>query len=178
MTTQKTQNRIAIYVDGPNFYWTMKELGKRLDFKELLMLLGQAQIDGLILKFFYDTNTYGTIKDNPLLNYLEEMGFEIVNVVRKSYDVTHTNKSPKSRTDQMLTVHLMKDLLNNQFDRLILFSGDSDFEFVIHECIKARKHVTVISSGKNLSRQLKDAVNDVILFETIKPGSKLWYAGK
>lgn len=168
--------RIAIYIDGPNFYWTMKALNKRFNFQEFLMLLGRADIVKLTLKMFYDTNTYGKIEDNPFLNYLKEMGFEIINVLRKSYDQTHTQKNPKSRTDQMLTVHLMTDLLTDQFDNLFLFSGDSDFEFVVHECVQKGKHVTVISTQNDLSRQLKDAANKVILIENIKKTSKLLYA--
>lgn len=168
--------KIAIFIDGPNIYGMTNNhngIGRNIDFKAFLkhikgMTKGQGHI--VLQKVFFDVLPFHQ-KNNTFIYNLEKLGFESVPVPLKTYSANtsrQNNKTYKSRTDQMITIHLMKHLYSDhedKFDRLILIAGDSDYQFVIEECQRNGIFVEVWATRKTLSSDLFKIANKINLFE-------------
>lgn len=63
--------------------------------------------------------------------------------------------------DVAIAVKIIESVLNNECDRVVLVSSDSDFEEVINTLKRHKKHITCISFGNSLSRILSESVDNV-----------------
>ncbi|MCX6742961.1 MAG: NYN domain-containing protein [Candidatus Parcubacteria bacterium] len=166
--------RIAIVVDGPNFYYTTQQLGMNVNFRELLYMVSGENIELPICKIFYD-EVPGQKNINMFLKAMAEIGFELVPVpLHKFGNIVRSNgRNYKSSTDQMITVHLMEHLLNDEFDNLIFFTGDSDYRFLLQRIKQAKKKIHIFSASENISSSLLDIADQVVMLNKLKKDSKL-----
>lgn len=158
--------KVAVIIDGPNVYGFYNHLnGLKINWQAFLKHIRGPERNLNILKLFYDHRPNDR-NGNSFIRYMEEIGFECIGVPLKTY-VPHVNNDKvfKSRTDQKLTIEVMKHLIDNDFDRLILVSGDSDYEFLIKECRDARKKVEVWATQTSLSNELKTQADEYHLFD-------------
>lgn len=161
--------RIAIAIDMPNYYGMTNAINHNIDFKAFLRHIthGKGEKKKIVLSYaFYDAPRY-SINKNPFLILLEqELGFNIVLVPYKSYAPNcPIEKSGKSRTDNYLSVKMTRHLCNNDFDHLILVSGDSDYEPLIRACKEEGKTVEVWATTFILANDIKKIADQVNLFE-------------
>ena len=167
--------KAAVMIDGPNLYWSLEKMNKNLDYFQLIMLLEEMGFDEMILEFFYDKSTPGPIRDNEFLNFLKDVGFTVREVRKKSY--TNGDRS-KSRTDQAVTVRAMEHLYESDFDVLILFSGDSDFEELVLACRRKHKKIFIFATSESLSWELEGEADKVVRLDRLKADSRLFYQKK
>jgi uncharacterized LabA/DUF88 family protein len=165
--------RIAIVVDGPNLYHATRQLGIRINFQNLLYKFSGENVAFPILKIFYDQIQWIN-GENSFLDSMRNLGFEIVPVPLKEYgkNGNDNGKRFKSRTDQMITVHLMEHLLKDEFDTLVFFSGDSDYQFLLQKIRNARKEIIIFGSKAMMAADLQ-SVGKIFLFENFRPDSDL-----
>ncbi len=164
--------RLAIVIDTPNFFGMTKAIGHNIDLKAFLKHIthGNGSKKKIVLAYvFYDTPRHCTEK-NPFLRFVEqELGFKIIFVPYKSYaPETPIEKTGKSRTDNYISVMMTQHLCANEFDHLILVSGDSDYEALIKACQDRGKTVEVWATAYTLANDIKRIVNQVNLFEDHK----------
>lgn len=65
----------------------------------------------------------------------------------------------KWNVDTEMWFDIAKDLQNNIWDSIVLFTGDGDFLYPIKEIIAEWKHVTVISTKGHMAKELIDFIN-------------------
>lgn len=156
--------RVAVIIDSPNLKGMMAQVNnKRVNwtaFLKHIKWLGKKetnrQTEITIQKIFYDHRPYDN-NVNSFLQYMQDQGFELVGVPLKVYAPNPTDKVFKSRTDHKLAVVVMKHLVANDFDTLVLVSGDGDYEFLIDECRRAGKEIWVWATFGTLANELKTA---------------------
>lgn len=170
----RVQMKAAVMIDGPNLFWSLEHMKKKLDFFELIMFLEKIGFDKMILEFFFDKSRPGPIRDNRFLDYLKEIGFEVIEVRKKKYFSKMNGPSSKSRTDQTLTVRTMEHLYEGGFDALVLFSGDSDFEELVLACRRKHKKIIIISTSDSLSWELKGEADDLLLLDQLPDNAKIF----
>ena len=136
--------RFAIFIDGANFYSTVKALDFDIDYKSLLAFFAAK---GRLVKAYYytavrESDDFSPLK--PLLDWLDYNGFHVVTKPAK----THTDRDGRTRTKGNMDIEIALAMveLAPHVDHMVLFSGDGDFRAVVEAVQKRGVRVTVVSS--------------------------------
>ena len=137
-------NRVAIFLDGANFYATAKALSVDVDFKRLLK---EFESCGTLVRAFYYTavvedQEYSSIK--PLVDWLDYNGFTVVTRATKEFVDASGARKVKGNMDVELAVDALE--LAGHIDEMVLFSGDGDFRSLVKAMQRRGVRVTVVSS--------------------------------
>lgn len=158
------EERIAIFVDGANFYTTCKTLDFDVDYKKMLQLF---QEKGRLVGARYYTailehEDYSPIR--PLVDWLNYNGYQVITKPAKSY----TDREGRSKIKGNMDVELALDMveLAEHVDHIILCSGDGDFRAAVEVCQRKGTRVSVLSSMRTkpsmLADELRRQANHVI----------------
>jgi uncharacterized LabA/DUF88 family protein len=139
-----SDERIALFIDGANFYETIKSLGFDIDFKRLLSLFSQK---GQVVRAFYytllaDDQEYSSVR--PLIDWLDYNGFTVVTKPAKEFIDASGRRKIKGNMDIELAVDALR--LADHFDHIVLFSGDGDMRVLVAALQQQGKRVSVIST--------------------------------
>ncbi len=142
-----TQNlpRIALFIDGANFYSTAKTVGFDVDYRKLLKEFGSY---GRLIRAYYYTaivedQEYSSIR--PLVDWLDYNGYTVVTKPSKEYtDSTTGRRKFKGNMDVELTVDALE--IADRIDHIYLFSGDGDFRSLVEALQRRGVRVTVVSA--------------------------------
>ena len=137
--------KVALFIDGANFYATSKALGFDIDYRRLL---SEFQGRGALLRAFYYTTViedqeYSSIR--PLIDWLDYNGYTVVTKLTKEYvDATTGRRKVKGSMNVDLAVNAME--LAEHVDQIVLFSGDGDFRSLVEALQRRGVRVTVVST--------------------------------
>ena len=136
--------RIALFIDGANFYNTVKALDFDIDYGALL---DYFKGKGRLIKAYYYTavrenDDYAPLK--PLLDWLDYNGFHIITKPAK----TRVNRDGRTRIKGDMDVEITLGMLElaPHVDHMVLFSGDGDFRAAVEAVQKQGVRVSVCSS--------------------------------
>lgn len=136
--------KIAIFIDGANFYSTAKSLDFDIDYKNLLKFFSAK---GRMIKAYYFT----ALRENddfsplrPLLDWLDYNGFHIITKKAKTFTDRDGRTRIKGDMDIEITVKMLE--LAPHIDHILLFSGDGDFKAAVEAVQRLGVRVTVVSS--------------------------------
>ena len=137
-------DKIALFIDGTNFYATARALGFDIDYKRLLR---EFQSRGTVLRAFYYTTI---IEDQefspirPLIDWLDYNGYTVVAKAAKEFTDASGRRKVKANIDIELAVDAME--LAGHVDQIVLFSGDGDFRPLVEALQRRGVSVTVVST--------------------------------
>ncbi len=141
-----TQNlpRIALFIDGANFYSTAKTVGFDVDYRKLLKEFGSY---GRLIRAYYYTamvedQEYSSIR--PLVDWLDYNGYTVVTKPTKEYVDATGRRKFKGNMDVELTIDALE--IAERADHIYLFSGDGDFRALVEALQRRGVRVTVVSS--------------------------------
>jgi len=160
------KSKTKIYVDGANIFYTQKKLGWVLDWKRVKNLM-EAEKEALDWRYYV-----GVKKDDDgmrkYLKYLNAIGFNTFTKPLKKIRISggETKYIYKANFDVEITADILLDKL--KIDEVIIFSGDSDFQYLVGKLKNAGLKVIVYSSRKTISWELKLAASEVIYLEDIE----------
>jgi len=167
------KSRVKVYVDGANMFYTQKKLDWILDWKKIKKLI-EAEKEALDWRYYV-----GVKKDDEgmrkYLKYLNAIGFNTFTKPLKKIKVSDNdilfqihkkNYIYKANFDVETTTDILLD--KAKIDEIIIFSGDSDFQYLVRKLKDAGIKVIVYSSRKTISWELKLEASEVIYFEDIK----------
>jgi uncharacterized LabA/DUF88 family protein len=137
-------DKMALFIDGANLHATAKTLGFEIDYKRLLQAF---QGQGTLLRAFYYTTMvedqeHSSIR--PLVDWLEYNGYTAVTKMAKETLDASGRRKIKGNMHIDLAVDAME--LAEHIDRMVLFSGDSDFRSLVEAVQRRGVHVTVVST--------------------------------
>jgi uncharacterized LabA/DUF88 family protein len=140
----RSEQKIALFIDGANFYGTAKQLGFEIDYRRLLK---EFQSRGNLLRAFYYTalvenEEYSSIR--PLVDWLDYNGFRVVTKPVKEFTDASGRRRFKGNMDVELTVDAME--LAPHIDHMVLFSGDGDFTPLVEAMQRRGVKVSVVST--------------------------------
>lgn len=159
-------NRIAIIIDDPNFRFCTGKLGVRFNFIEFITQLERTQNSEVTIKrIYFDDNTVNSI-ENSYYGAMKKSGFEARIVPKKIFHRKgqENGRIDKSRTDAWILVEVTELLVHDEFDTLVLFSGDSDYEPLLQTVCNYGKKNIIVGARHNLAEDLID-YGDIILLE-------------
>lgn len=138
------QERIALFIDGPNLYSAARSLGFDIDYKNLLNLFRDK---GSLVRAFYYTalmedQEYSPIR--PLIDWLDYNGYTMVTKPAKE----HTDAAGRRKVKGNMDIELAIDMLEmaQHIDHAVLFSGDGDFRRLVEAVQRRGVRVTVVST--------------------------------
>ncbi len=142
------EERIALFIDGANFYAALRALDIEIDYQRLLK---EFQNRGKLIRANYYTaltndQEYSALK--PLVDWLSYNGFS---VITKSAKVFEDHETGKKRTKGDMDVDLAVDALMaaDWLDHIVLFSGDGDFCALVKAIQAKGVRVSVVSTSRN-----------------------------
>jgi uncharacterized LabA/DUF88 family protein len=139
--------RLALFIDGPNFLGIMKSLKLEVDY---VLLRKYFAGKGRLLRCNYytairDTQDFDSVR--RLTDFLAYNGFSVVSKAVKEMTNQATGVvTRKGNMDVDITIDMLK--LAPHLDHLILFSGDGDFRALVEELQGMGKRVSVVATTK------------------------------
>ncbi|MDP1538766.1 MAG: NYN domain-containing protein [bacterium] len=157
---------VKVIVDGENLFHSLKEL-KRGDIEVSELLASSKKIlkRGEEIKEIY---FFGTYREDDSSQDLFRKALKRnagVKVIMKREKAIISGMTWKSRVDPYIIVEIMETTWQPEYGKIILYSGDSDFEAPLRKVKERRIKSVVISARNNLSRELKAAADEVIYLE-------------
>jgi len=165
--------KAKIYIDGANIFYTQKRLGWIIDWNKVKNLIEQE-------KEVAEWKYYVGVKDGDekmlkYLKYLNAIGFNVITKplkkikVNKDEVISQTEKGGfiyKANFDVEMTADILLD--KAKLDEIIIFSGDSDFKYLVKKLKDSGVKTIVYSSRKTISWELKLESSQTVYFESIK----------
>jgi uncharacterized LabA/DUF88 family protein len=145
----KRFGKVMIAIDAANIEHSAKDLNMHIRYQKLIDFF-KKQSNFLQINFY--SARFNSKSHDRFLTFLKKQGFKLVTKPIKIIQDYNKGELRKADFDVEITADVMDKIAI--FDTLILFSGDSDFDYLI-KLLKAKgKRVIVISSRYHVSREL------------------------
>ncbi|MBR9699740.1 NYN domain-containing protein [Candidatus Woesearchaeota archaeon] len=148
MGSQHKQQRIGIFVDVQNMYYSAKHLyNTKVNFVEILKMgvAGRQLVRAIAYVIKADSN-----EESSFFGALDKIGFEV-----KSKDLqVFYGGHKKGDWDVGIAMDIMK--LASKLDVVVLVSGDGDFKELLEHASALGCRTEVIAFGKSASSKLKE----------------------
>ncbi|HEY9908438.1 MAG TPA: NYN domain-containing protein [Thermosynechococcaceae cyanobacterium] len=159
-------SRLSIFVDGNNMFYAQQKNGWFFDPKRVLGHFTGTPDTTLINAFWY-TGLKDPQDQRGFRDALISLGYTVrTKILKEYYDDNSGRYSQKANLDIEIVVDMFSTV--EQYDRVVLFSGDGDFERAI-ELLRAKNtHITVVSTEGMIARELRNATDRYIDLNDIR----------
>jgi len=167
MKNQYSNNkqRAKVYIDGANIFYAQKHLGWTIDWKKITDFL-KRKFNVLEIRYYTGIKNQDD-KMNKYLSYLRSLNIKTITKPLKIIQDQTGRTIYKSNCDIEIAIDVLLNV--NNFDVLILFSGDSDFVYLIKTLQREfQKQIHVFSSRRTISWEIKLSVNKFWFIEDLK----------
>lgn len=151
MLKQYTFGRVGVFIDEANIFHSQRTLGWRIDYNKLYWLLYDLNL-GVKNIFLYTSFLLNNVKQIDFLNKLVKYGYVVHSKEIKEIKDRSGVVFRKGNLDIELALDAHR--FSSIYDTLILFSGDSDFAYLIDLLKEKKKNIIIISSKNHVSREL------------------------
>lgn len=159
-----TKGKVAVFIDAANLELSAKDRGWKVDYRKLYKWL---KVTDKLKYIGFFTVRFDNKSHDAFLTILKKTGYKLVTkplkVIKNKSKAGHTRKA---NFDVEIAVEAMKQI--TFFDTMILFSGDSDFDYLLKELKKQGKRVIVVSTKYHISRELIKRADRYIDLRKIK----------
>jgi uncharacterized LabA/DUF88 family protein len=136
--------KIALFIDGPNLYASAKSLGFDIDYKRLLR---EFQSRGYLVRAFYyiaerEDQEYSPLR--PLIDWLDYNGYTVVTKPTKEFVQLDGVRKIKGNMDIEIAVDAME--IAPHIGQMVLFSGNGDFRSLVEAVQRRGVRVVVVST--------------------------------
>ncbi|GBF57256.1 hypothetical protein PbB2_00921 [Candidatus Phycosocius bacilliformis] len=146
--------RIALFIDGANFYAAARTLGFDVDYRKLLE---EFKKRGRLVRASYYTAILEDVEYSPvrpLADWLDYNGFNVITKPAKEFTDSMGRRRVKGDMDIEIAVDMME--LAPHVDHIVLFSGDGDFRVLLEAVQRRGPRVSVVSSIKTQPPMIAD----------------------
>jgi uncharacterized LabA/DUF88 family protein len=159
-------SRLSIFVDGNNMFYAQQKNGWFFDPRRVLEHFTDDP-DLMLINAFWYTGLKDPQDQRGFRDALISLGYTVRTKVLKEY---YDDNSGKYSQKANLDIDIVVDMFNtvDQYDRVILFSGDGDFERAIEFLRSKSTHITVISTEGMIARELRNATDRYIDLNDIR----------
>jgi len=158
------KGKILVVIDAANLESAVKSLGWWIDYIKLHKLFNKDQL----IEIRDYCVQHNTENQNKFFTFLKKNGYKLITKQLKIIKAPEIEKGDlrKANFDVEITFDVLEMI--NQFDTLVLFSGDSDFDYLIRNLRKKGKKVIVISTKYHISKELIESSNKYIDIKEIR----------
>ncbi|WP_255358438.1 NYN domain-containing protein [Geminocystis sp. NIES-3708] len=166
MSQHRLRDRISIFVDGNNMFYAQQKNGWFFDPRKVIDFFSEESGFMLINSFWY-TGLKDSQDQRGFRDALISLGYTVrTKILKEYYDDSSGRFSQKANLD----IEIVVDMFNtvDQYDRVVLFSGDGDFERAIELLRSKNTHITVVSTDGMIARELRNATDRYIDLNEIR----------
>jgi len=150
MLSKFIKGRTAVFIDAANIFYSEQTLGWRIDYERLAdYLRKELSLTGL---YYYTGIIEKNEKQRAFLHKLESFGYAVTAKEVKFIRLHSGSFTSKGSLDVELALDAY--MRHDQYDSLVLFSGDSDFAYLLDVLKKKGKRVVVVSTRGHISKEL------------------------
>ena len=161
------KNRVMVFVDGSNLFWSMKRKGLKLDFYKLVTQLVGDRF--LVRPYYYcSTSVPPSERQRKFLYALKYQGFTVVSKPLKAMQIGRKTIFIEKGVDVALATDMIAAAFRDLYDTAILVSGNSDYVSVVDEVKRLGKRVEVAAFDFAIARQLKALGDKFVALESIQ----------
>ncbi|XLQ11616.1 MAG: NYN domain-containing protein [cyanobacterium endosymbiont of Epithemia adnata isolate EadnSB Bon19] len=160
------KERISIFIDGNNMFYAQQKNSWFFDPRRVLEYFTKDPIVSLVNAFWY-TGLKDSQDQRGFRDALISLGYTVrTKILKEYYDDISGRYSQKANLD----IEIVVDMFNtvDQYNRVILFSGDGDFERAIELLRSKSTHITVVSTEGMIARELRNATDRYIDLNDIR----------
>jgi uncharacterized LabA/DUF88 family protein len=153
--------RLSIFVDGNNMFYAQQKNGWFFDPKRVLEYFLSQDVGLDLVNAFWYTGLKDPQDQRGFRDALISLGYTVrTKILKEYYDDNSGRYSQKANLD----IEIVVDMFNTaeQYDRVVLFSGDGDFERAIELLRSKNTHITVVSTEGMIARELRNATDRYI----------------
>jgi uncharacterized LabA/DUF88 family protein len=142
--------RLGVFIDESNVYHSQKTIGWKIDYLKLKNYLEASSDVSLINLYtsYFDKNIF----NKERFNEIEKEGYKIIKKKLKFIKNKKGDYIKKGNLD--IELALDSYIYRNKYDVFVLFSGDSDFEYLIKLLKNSGKKIVIFSTRKHVSKEL------------------------
>jgi uncharacterized LabA/DUF88 family protein len=163
-------NRLSIFVDGNNMFYAQQKNGWFFDPRRVLEYFKKGenvQPNVMLINAFWYTGLKDPQDQRGFRDALISLGYTVrTKILKEYYDDASGRYSQKANLD----IEIVVDMFNtvDQYDQVVLFSGDGDFERAIELLRSKNTHITVVSTEGMIARELRNATDRYIDLNEIR----------
>jgi len=163
-----SMNRLSIFVDGNNMFYAQQKNGWFFDPRRVLTYFQTVQPNTTLINAFWYTGLKDPQDQRGFRDALISLGYTVRTKILKEY---YDDNSGKYSQKANLDIEIVVDMFNTveQYDQVVLFSGDGDFERAIELLRSKNTHITVVSTEGMIARELRNATDRYIDLNDIRP---------
>jgi uncharacterized LabA/DUF88 family protein len=157
---------LSIFVDGNSMFYAQQKNGWFFDPRRVLEHFTNDLDVNLVNAFWY-TGLKDPQDQRGFRDALISLGYTVrTKILKEYYDDTSGRYSQKANLD----IEIVVDMFNtvDQYNRVILFSGDGDFERAIELLRSKNTHITVVSTEGMIARELRNVTDRYIDLNDIR----------
>jgi uncharacterized LabA/DUF88 family protein len=148
MINKYIQGRVLVCIDTANLECSLKDLQWHMDYRKLYNYFNNNT--NLYAIRFYCVR-FGSKNQDKFFTVLKKNGFKLI--TKKMKIIRDGNNTiNKANFDVEITYDARE--LKKEYDNLILFSGDSDFEYLINKLRVYKISTIVVSTSYHISKEL------------------------
>ncbi|MGE4314073.1 MAG: NYN domain-containing protein [Pseudobdellovibrionaceae bacterium] len=149
-----TEERIALFIDGANLYAASKALEFDIDYRKLLSYFSTRS--HLLRANYYtllsEDQDYSPLR--PLVDWLDYNGFHVITNPIREYTDYQGRRKTKGTIGIDMTVDVME--MSGKIDHAVIFTGDTDFQSLVHAVQRQGMRVTIVSTIKTNPSMIAD----------------------
>lgn len=158
--------RIFVCIDAANLESAAKSLHMRIDYRALKRTF--AVQDMRHLRFY--SVRHETISHINFLAFMRHCGYVLITKPLKKITGESGENIRKANFDVEIAVDSL--LFVSEYDVLVLFSGDSDFDYLLKKLHSQGKKIVVISSKNHISHELIKSADVYVDLKSLKQISR------
>ncbi|MFS8859220.1 NYN domain-containing protein [Synechococcus sp. B60.1] len=160
--------RVSIFIDGNNMFYAQQKNGWFFDPRRVLDYFVRSQPNVELVNAFWYTGIKDPNDQRAFRDALISLGFTVRTKILKEY---RDEDSGRYFQKANLDIEIVIDMFNTvgQYDRIILFSGDGDFERAVELLRSKNTLITVVSTEGMIARELRNATDRYIDLNDIRP---------
>ena len=152
-----TKKRVAIFIDAANFEISLKLCDLYVDYRKLISWV-KRQGKTAIMRYY--SVAFETKDQNKFFSSIKNLGFKIVTKNLKIIKQRKKKSKKKANFDVEITFDAAVKI--GQFDKMVLFSGDSDFVYLVSQLQKRKVNIMVVSPKWRTAKELKKQADKFI----------------
>jgi len=150
MISKYLKGKVLVAIDAANLESSVKSLGWWIDYIKLRDLFKENELVEIRNYCVH----HSTENQNKFFTFLKKNKFKLVTKPLKIIKLEDIEMGSlrKANFDVEIAVDVIE--MVNRFDTLVLFSGDSDFDYLLRKLRNKNKNVLVVSSKHHISKEL------------------------
>lgn len=164
MIGRYVRGKVFVFIDAANLESTLGSLGWQIKYKKLYKYLTSGtQLVGVR----YYCPRFDTVPQDSFFVVLKKAGFRLITKPLKVIKVKGIVVDRKADFDVEIAIDAL--LLLQKYKTMVLFSGDSDFAYLVNVLRRKGKRVVVVSGRYHIAKELIKACNKYLDLRKLRP---------